>query len=390
MSGNTLRNSLPTYVRRSPRESNENKVRVYVTKQALEGIGLARRPTGALWGHVRTGEDVCQIQSYRKSDAAPGTKRIGTWTKKNGNTRGHPVLLKVKRGHCEVWVKGEKAELVTYDLADRDLRFRDLIADKDLPGKYVFILGCGSMGSRIARELNRYGIRLTLVDMDSLEIHNLPRWGFSDFPEAMVGRKKVFVVKEMCEKANPGAQVRAEARNFCEETAYFDALFKEDRPSLVIASTDTADSLRNCNSLCLQYGIPALYIGLSDGAESGQIFFASGRPEDPCLGCMMEEPSPAASLRQTSENYEAEQSEAQHAVPALSTDIAIISDLAAKVALAFLSGADLRQYFKNFDNSGEVIWFSTTPDGTWIMEDFAQKVVAKVVKDPDCLVCGRM
>jgi molybdopterin/thiamine biosynthesis adenylyltransferase len=389
MSGNTLKDSFQMYVRRSPKESNENKVRVYITRQALDAINLARRPKGTLWGYFRREEAVCQIQSCRKGDAAPGTKRIGAWTKKNGNSNRNPIFLKINRDHCDVSVKGEKAELVAYDLSDRDLRFRDLIADKDLPGKHVFVFGCGSVGSRIARELNRYGIRLTLVDMDSLEIHNLLRWGFGDFAEAMVGRKKVFVIKEMCEKANPAAQVRAEARNFCEDIAYFDALFKEDRPSLVIASTDTADSLRDCNSLCLQYGIPALYVGLSDGAESGQIFFASGKPEDPCLGCIMEEPSPAVSLRQTTENYAAEESQAQHAVPALSTDIAIVSDLAAKVAPAFLSGADLRQYFKNFDNTGEVLWFSTTPN-TWIMEDFAQKVVAKVLKNPDCLACGRM
>ncbi len=96
----------------------------------------------------------------------------------------------------------------------------------------------------------------------------------------------------------------------------------------------------------------------------------------------------AVSLCQMNDNYMAEESQGQHAVPALSTDIGIISDIAAKVALAFLSGADLRQYLKNFDNTGEVMWFSTTPN-TWIREDFAQKLVAKVAKNPDCLACGQ-
>ena len=58
--------------------------------------------------------------------------------------------------------------------------------------------------------------------------------------------------------------------------------------------------------------------------------------------------------------------------------------------MAILAGEDMSQYFKQFDNKGDVMWFSTKPEGTWVLEDFAQKLVAKIQKNPDCVVCGRM
>ena len=77
---------------------------------------------------------------------------------------------------------------------------------------------------------------------------------------------------------------------------------------------------------------------------------------------------------------------AQHAVPALAVDTTIIAAIGTKVAMAYLAGDDIGRYFTSAGTSGDVLWFSTTPD-TWILEDFAQKLVAIVQKRPQCSGC---
>ena len=93
-------------------------------------------------------------------------------------------------------------------------------------------------------------------------------------------------------------------------------------------------------------------------------------------------------LRSTNKQYGVDENE-QRSVPALSIDVNIISDIATKLAMVILAGEDISQYFKQFDNKGDALWFSTKPD-TWVFEDFAQKLVAKIEKNPDCVICGRI
>ncbi len=217
---------LPVYERRQGRSDAGKGFPVYIIKQVLECIARATEQTGELWGYERPEEKLYQIQSTRKEGALPGTRRIGHWTKGEDTVNGNPLLLRISGEEVKASVNAERAELVLYDPAERDLRFRDLIIAKELPGKHVSLLGCGSVGSRLAREFLRYGIRLTVVDPDILEIHNLLRWGLGDSPEVMVGRKKVFVIRETCARILPEAQVRAEPRDFCRDIAYFDKLFR--------------------------------------------------------------------------------------------------------------------------------------------------------------------
>ncbi len=58
-----------------------------------------------------------------------------------------------------------------------------------LAGSHVLVVGCGALGSHTAEALARAGVgRLTLVDRDVLEVHNLHRVGLMG-PEEL-GRPK--------------------------------------------------------------------------------------------------------------------------------------------------------------------------------------------------------
>jgi molybdopterin-synthase adenylyltransferase len=78
---------------------------------------------------------------------------------------------------------------------------------------HVAIIGCGGLGGHIAENLARIGIgKMTLYDFDVFEEHNLNRQNFSNFE--VIGKEKVYVVKEGCEKINPALEVNAHHKQF--------------------------------------------------------------------------------------------------------------------------------------------------------------------------------
>jgi molybdopterin-synthase adenylyltransferase len=71
---------------------------------------------------------------------------------------------------------------------------------------HVAIIGCGGLGGHIAGNLARIGIgSLALFDHDAFEEHNINRQHFSSMEN--IGRYKVDVVKEECEKIHPSIHI---------------------------------------------------------------------------------------------------------------------------------------------------------------------------------------
>lgn len=82
-----------------------------------------------------------------------------------------------------------------------------------LLNSHVSIIGCGGLGGHVAEILTRIGIgRLTLIDFDVFEEHNLNRQNFSNYES--LGEEKVFVVKKALEKINPALHVEAIVKKF--------------------------------------------------------------------------------------------------------------------------------------------------------------------------------
>lgn len=281
--------------------------------------------------------------------------------------------------------EGQAPEVTLFDLTDYDKRNRGLVLSEQASGKKALVIGCGSVGSRIAEALAKHGVLTTVVDCDTFETHNLYRHGQLMAPQACVGRSKAHVLRDELRSAIPGAQVTAHHRDFCEELAFFMDLIEEEDYALIVVTTDTVSS--HCDAMVVAHRTktPILYCLLGDGAESVMVAYYT--PEhDCCHLCFTGEQSQSLfAAKEDNKVYGVDAGEEQHGVPALSVDISIGAGIGSKVALAALSDAT-PEYMSTCGNVGHVMFFSTTPG--WIFDDAFQKVCVQVEKNPECPICG--
>jgi len=284
--------------------------------------------------------------------------------------------------------------------ADKDPnRYRDRILA--LPGaasiadKTVVEVGLGSVGSDIASRLARLGARVLGCDPDVLAVENLIRWGLPASIDSHVGRPKATVWQEMLEATVPDARVEGHVLDVVEEARDFDALVASTRPDLLIAATDTADSRRMVNAMAARHGVPALFVGLADGAASVRVEVVEDARRGPCHLCAVRAEGSATGGqgggRRSRTPYAADaQDEGDaKAVPALPIDVALGALIAGRIAVRMLAGEDFRAFLRNGDQRGNVLFLSLQP-GWWVFEDAWDRFVYQVERDPDCPACGRV
>lgn len=281
--------------------------------------------------------------------------------------------------------QGQSVLVEVYDEADYHSRFRGLTIAKKLAGAVVAVVGCGTIGWKVASELAKHGIKLLIFDPDTVSVANWYRLNQGGFGALSIGRNKGHALREIVLSDVPTADIEVLAIDVCREQARFRDALVRTKPDLLVISTDTRDSVMVTNAITRELAIPVLQITLSAGAESGQLFYTEQRPADPCLLCIAQS-GVTSDLRDSRQQYAEEVSAAQHAVPALSVDTTIVAAIGTKIAMACLAGEDFRRYFTSGGTTGNIMWFSTTPD-TWILEDFAQKLVAIVEKRQHCRGC---
>ena len=363
------------------KQTNAQK-KVVISQAVINAMQQNKDEKGSLFGRILPEEDLIQVLSFERHLKGMPLNDVGEWNKKSASSEGLSIVIKEDGFLC--FENGQEIKSEVFDIGDYHIRNRSEVMSQKIRGKRVFVISDGSVMSRSIYELLKHGIEVTVTDPDRLSIHNPYRWGMQEVPELLVGRYKPLVSKELAEQNIPGVKITAFTKDFCKEISFFDQYIDEWKPELIIIATDTEDSRRDANSIGYNKQIPVMYVGLSDKAESGQIMLISGKKENPCYSCFSGNKNPFKG-RATNKQYGIDSENEVRAVPALSIDINIITDIATKIAVAVLAGED--GYFKKFDNRGEVMWFSTKPD-TWVFEDFAQKIIAKIEKNPDCRVCG--
>jgi len=355
----------------------------YISKDVIDAIRNANATGGYLFGRKLGNENVAQILGLNNSLRGIQLDCLGRWEKQTKSKKGLSLIVSNNDVMCF-----DKIALEIFDINDYNIRNRSEILSQNVNSKKALLVSCGSVNSRIGYELAKHGIEITVTDPDKLDIANPYRWGIQEPPEFFIGRPKTEVFKEAIIRNIPNAKITAFTKDFCQDIVFFDNYVDFWKPDLIIIATDTEDSRRDVNSIGILKKIPVLYVALSDKAESGQIIFISGTKEDPCYLCFKgnNEEHPFT-LRSTNKQYGIDTTQEQRAVPALSIDINIISDIATKLAMVILAGEDVTQYLKQFDNKGYIMWFSTKPD-SWVLEDAFQKLIAILEKNPSCPVCG--
>lgn len=203
---------------------------------------------------------------------------------------------------------------------------------RDLTGEVV-IVGAGSIGSATALALGMYGVRqITLVDDDRLRWHNLVR---HQCIRNYVGYYKVDAVSEAIRLRWPAIKVRALRKNVITDANLMRPLFR--RCSLIICAADGVAPRRVVSHLARKARKTAvLACVLSDGAF-GEIIRLRPWPGSGCLLCQRAhlisngqmDPEPTLDS-----GYGTGTS--HRPMTAVGTDLVIVGQLAAKVAVATL------------------------------------------------------
>ncbi len=227
------------------------------------------------------------------------------------------------------------------DKSELYMRSKGLLEVDVLEKKHVLIVGLGSGGAWIAVELAKAGVgHFTLVDFDRLELHNISRHiaGVNE-----LGRLKTNVVRDAILAKNPYAEIDTYEVDMNQQ---LELIEKEIvRTDLVIAATDSLMSRYNLNALLIKHGKVGLFGRAITRAEGGDVLRV--RPGGPCYACLKGSPW-FNNEEEISDLYRArkegiipaytseEDAEAMVQV-GLSTDIAPINTMVAKLAISELS-----------------------------------------------------
>ncbi|MGM9567927.1 MAG: ThiF family adenylyltransferase [Clostridia bacterium] len=143
------------------------------------------------------------------------------------------------------------------DNNQRFLRFSALIGEESFASiqkKHVMIFGVGGVGSFVAEALARCGVgKLTLVDFDTVAIHNINRQIHA--LTSTVGREKADVMKERILEINPSCDVTVVKEKITPENAADCFVFPVD---FVADAIDDVPAKIALILGCIQKGIPLI------------------------------------------------------------------------------------------------------------------------------------
>jgi molybdopterin/thiamine biosynthesis adenylyltransferase len=221
-------------------------------------------------------------------------------------------------------------------------RVRGIFETDVLRDSGVAVLGLGSGGSFIARELAKAGVgRFFILDDDRLEVANVARHecGLRD-----VGRLKVNAMRERIWDINPAAEISISTERLTGETKRsVQRAIQHSGVSLVIGATDNRESRLLTNRMCLQSEAPLILGGVYRRAYGGVVQrIIPGLT--PCYQCYVQ------ALPQQADDFEISSVTSASVVaytdrpvvpqPGLSSDIIPIALLMVKLALLELTAGN--------------------------------------------------
>ncbi|MFO7323010.1 MAG: ThiF family adenylyltransferase [Chloroflexota bacterium] len=248
--------------------------------------------------------------------------------------------------------------------------------------KRVAVAGLGSGGSFVATSLAMSGVgSFVLIDDDTLEKANIVRH-MADARD--IGRPKAEVVADLIRQRNPDAAVEVRVGRLEQN---LDAL---DNVDLLIAAVDGEGSKYVLNEACLKRNLPAVYAGVYERGEGGDVVVV--HPYDgPCYACWAAELREGLTFARPDEDVELDYGMigpdgTLEAEPGLWLHVVRVASVQADMALnELLAGTDA---FKEMP-ANTVILANTSIeiiDGQTSLPYTA--VWVNIERDPNCLVCG--
>ena len=216
-------------------------------------------------------------------------------------------------------------------------RNKGILESDVMSKKKVVILGCGSVGSLVAMELARAGVKhFLLCDADIIEYHNICRHqcGIED-----VGDLKVNALARKIKSINPQAEVisfegivqnlpKATLDGFCVAS---DTIF--------VGCADNRIADVYTNRISIYYSSAFLSIGFWERALAGEIFYHIPNMEMPCYECALGDGGDVSARAQANHHIYSNQEhiEGIKFEPGISVDINFITCIGVKLILDILN-----------------------------------------------------
>lgn len=311
--------------------------------------GASPQPGAGLWYRVKPELHAvgfhAQIRSGAISLDAFRELTIGGWTAPAPTsiiTLTYTVIEDEDGTQAEDWAAwilqgaGDQAVWCDLEIIDEKQPLLAPLADSwpvsELAEARVALIGVGSIGSAAAESLAASGVRhLTLIDPDRLAGHNFAR--HRTHPRH-VGRFKVDAMRERLRKRDPGIDVEALRLDVIHDADQLRPILDEVEISVV--AVDGVDPRRVANHLIHKAGKPAVFACVLEDGAYGEVLRVDPRRTG-CLLCAR------AALKETG-GIDPEPAldrgygtGTRHLpMTAVTSDLALVGDLAAKVTLATL------------------------------------------------------
>lgn len=254
--------------------------------------------------------------------------------------------------------------------------------------KSCAILGCGSIGSRVAELMIKAGVgTMMLVDNDTLKVGNIARHILGlDY----LGQNKAEAMREFLLKRNPFSNILAAPLDIVNGIQAFEEIVKRSDIVISCLGNDAAEFL--VNLAAIEIGRPALFCRSYMRGLLGQILWSNG-VNGACFQCVAEYlaraecpiPQPPKLPYDKLVKFDSDCGSAF--IPASGIDLDLISLHCSRQALSFLQGEALEANYwlirgRDFSNEEASLVAES------VREPFRQHTY-QITRDLGCAVCAK-
>lgn len=304
-----------------------------------EVFGVGDDETGCYYALMKneTFESHCQIPCFSKVGLVVNPAILNAITQRRVMIECYDFVGAYVDGQWMFYRCNEQLSYMTLSIfgliTNLFSRNTGLFESGEMLRKYAVIIGAGSVGSLIALQLARAGVkRFVLIDGDILKLHNVCRHqlGFRD-----LGRYKTSALKDAILNINPLADVMT-FNGYLQDAPL--SLFELDTNGIIVGTADNRGGNAVANDLADHLHIPFVATGCWTRAAAGEVFYwkpDSNLPtyREAYADLISEERPDAHGNYFGDENEEA----TLNFEPGTSVDIEFVANIAIKVCLDLLN-----------------------------------------------------